>query len=143
MSEIAEPHIGDRSEVEEQPDHQIVQEEEFKTFIGHFLMAPAFLQDNEFILRGYRIGFNTRPKILKSLFLLHNETVNVWSHLIGVIVFLGLLIYTSVSLYASNTYKELLNGDAFYVDRSIQNRAELSLTSHSQASSMKDFDAMV
>jgi|LauGreDrversion4_2_1035121.scaffolds.fasta_scaffold460687_2 hypothetical protein len=106
-------------------------------------MAPAFLQDNEYILRGYRIGFNTRPKILKSLFLLHNETVNVWSHLTGVIVFLGLLIYASVSLYASNTYKELLNGDLFYVDRSIQNRAELSLTSHSQVGSMKDFDAMV
>lgn len=104
MSEVEEPHIGDRSEIEEQPDHHIEQEEEFKTFIGHFLMAPAFLQDNEFILRGYRIGFNSRPKILKSLFLLHNETVNVWSHLIGVIVFLGLLIYTSVALYASNTY---------------------------------------
>ncbi len=106
-------------------------------------MAPAFLQDNEFILRGYRIGFNTRQKILRSLFMLHNETVNVWSHLIGVIVFLGLLIYISVALYASNTYLEILNGDAFYVDRSIQNRAEVSLTSHSSASSMKDFDTMV
>jgi len=28
-------------------------------------------------------------------------------------------LYTSASLYASNTYKELLNSDVFYVDRSI------------------------
>ena len=82
-------------------------------------MAPAHLRDNEFILRGYRIGFNTKAKIIKSLFMLHNESVNVWSHLFGVLVFIALLIYTNTALYVSNSYKQLLNGDQFYVDRSI------------------------
>jgi hypothetical protein len=106
-------------------------------------MAPAHLRDNEYILRGYRIGFNTKAKILKSIFMLHNESVNVWSHLIGVFVFIALLIYTSTAIYASNTYKELLKSDPFYVDRSIQNRAELSLTSHSQVSEMKNFGDII
>jgi adiponectin receptor len=121
LSEVPEPepHIGDRSEIEDdQPEH-VVQEEDLKTFIGHLLMAPAHLRDNEFILRGYRIGFNTKAKIIKSLFMLHNESVNVWSHLIGVFVFIALFIYTTTAVYASNSYKQLLNGDQFYVDRSI------------------------
>ena len=88
-----------------------MQEEDLKTFIGHLLMAPAHLRDNEFILRGYRIGFNTKSKIMKSMLMLHNESVNVWSHLIGVLVFIVLLIYTSVAVYASNTYKEILNSE--------------------------------
>jgi adiponectin receptor len=103
---MAEPHIGDRSEICDELPEQ-VEEEEFRTFIGHLLNAPAFLRDNEFILRGYRIGFNTKEKIMKSIFMLHNETVNVWSHLLGVFAFIGLFIWTVSSIYASATYKEL------------------------------------
>ncbi len=103
---MAEPHIGDRSEIIDEASDQLPQEE-FKTFIGHLMYAPAFLQDNEYILRGYRIGFNTKTKILKSLFLLHNESVNVWSHLLGVLAFFGLFIWTASTLWASATYKEL------------------------------------
>jgi hypothetical protein len=28
--------------------------------------------------------------------MIHNETVNVWSHLIGVLVFIGLIVYTAL-----------------------------------------------
>ncbi len=51
--------------------------------------------------------------------MLHNETVNVWSHMLGVFAFIGLFIWTVSSLYASSTYTELNRGDAFYVDKSI------------------------
>jgi len=46
---------------------------------------------NPFILTGYRkrVGF---LGCLKSLFLLHNETVNIWSHLIGFLFFAGMFI---------------------------------------------------
>ena len=54
--------------------------------------------DNEFILRGYRIGFNNVPSILKSLCLMHNESVNIWSHLIGVMIFLALVFYTVTTI---------------------------------------------
>ncbi len=55
--------------------------------------APGHLIDNEFIHRGYRIGYNYSIKsILKSLFEFHNESVNVWSHLLGMIFFVTFMI---------------------------------------------------
>lgn len=50
--------------------------------------------DNEFIWRGYRIGFNSKRKIMRSLFMVHNESINIWTHLIGAICFVGLIAYT-------------------------------------------------
>lgn len=46
---------------------------------------------NPFIQTGYRkrVGF---LGCIKSLFLLHNETVNIWSHLIGFVFFAGMFI---------------------------------------------------
>lgn len=72
--------------------------ESMKAFIGHIKKAPHFIVDNEYIKRGYRINFNSKKRICKSLFMLHNESVNVWSHLIGVGCFIGLLIYTLIVL---------------------------------------------
>jgi predicted membrane channel-forming protein YqfA (hemolysin III family) len=66
--------------------------------IGFFHEAHAFLKDNEYILSGYRIYFNSTRHILRSLFMLHNESANVWSHLIGVMLFCVLLGYTALSL---------------------------------------------
>jgi adiponectin receptor len=44
------------------------------------------MKDNLHITHGYRINFNTPKKILKSLFMLHNESVNIWSHCLPAIV---------------------------------------------------------
>nr|CAG8437643.1 8556_t:CDS:2 [Entrophospora candida] len=59
---------------------------------------PAWLQDNKDILRGYRRPTLSYIKCAKSLFYLHNESVNIWSHLIGTIIFiiLGFVTYFSV-----------------------------------------------
>jgi adiponectin receptor len=68
------------------------------------------MRDNEFILSGYRINFTTSKSILRSLFLLHNETINVWSHILGVLFFISLLAwtiicvnYTNYSTYSTST----------------------------------------
>jgi len=63
-----------------------------KAFIGTKEEAPEFLQDNEFIKNGYRIDHNSCCVAAKSLFTCHNESVNVWSHLIGSVCYLGLFI---------------------------------------------------
>jgi hypothetical protein len=63
-------------------------------YIGSIKEIPDHRHDNDYILHGYRINFNTVGRILRSLFMIHNETVNVWSHLIGVLVFIGLIVYT-------------------------------------------------
>ncbi len=67
--------------------------DEITAFIGGMAEAPGHLVDNEFIHRGYRIGYNYSIKsILRSLFEFHNESVNVWSHLLGMIFFGSVMI---------------------------------------------------
>ncbi len=63
-----------------------------EAFIGGKNQAPEYLQDNEFITTGYRIEHTSCCSATKSLFTCHNETVNVWSHLIGAVAFTALFI---------------------------------------------------
>jgi len=42
---------------------------------------------------GYRINFSSPRLCLSSLFQLHNETANIWTHLLGVLCFFFLGIY--------------------------------------------------
>lgn len=46
-----------------------------------FHEVPSVLQFNPFIRSGYRSG-ETYPSALQSIFEWHNETINIWSHLI-------------------------------------------------------------
>lgn len=55
--------------------------------------APAFLIDNKHLRRGYRKNYRRIPDILASLFRPHNETLNIWTHLIGSIVAMWALIF--------------------------------------------------
>ena len=69
-----------------------------KQYIGSVDEALDYTKDNEYILRGYRIGFHSIKSVLRSLFICHNETANVWSHLIGVFIFMALIVYICTSL---------------------------------------------
>jgi adiponectin receptor len=46
---------------------------------------------------GYRINYDSNIAILKSLFMVHNEMVNCWTHLIGAI--LSLILGFSIYMY--------------------------------------------
>jgi hypothetical protein len=70
--------------------------ERAKTAVGTFEEAPAFAQDNEYIRGGYRINFDTAKKIIKSLFMCHNESANVWTHLCGTFLFIFLITYVAI-----------------------------------------------
>jgi adiponectin receptor len=50
-------------------------------------------QDNKYIISGYRTPSGSFWKSLESLTHIHNETVNVYSHLLGGFLFLGLFFY--------------------------------------------------
>ncbi|XMA09382.1 hypothetical protein WAI453_002173 [Rhynchosporium graminicola] len=50
----------------------------------------SWQQDNEFILSGYRPATGSFQKSFASLIGIHNETVNIYSHLLGSLLFLRL-----------------------------------------------------
>ncbi|KAI8002796.1 Heptahelical transmembrane protein 4 [Camellia lanceoleosa] len=58
---------------------------------------PGYLKDNEFILGYYRSEWPLRQTFL-SIFRIHNETLNVWTHLMGFFIFLCLTIYTAMKI---------------------------------------------
>ena len=74
--------------------------------IGKYSEAPDYLKDNEYIKNGYLINCNTFKKVLRSLFICSNETINVWSHLIGLIFSILLIIFTA-KYVQTGTKKEL------------------------------------
>lgn len=57
-------------------------------------IAP-WQQDNHYITSGYRPQSNSYAKSWRSLLYIHNETVNIYTHLLGALVFL----ITSYCLY--------------------------------------------
>lgn len=58
---------------------------------------PVFLRDNPYITDGYRAYLPSRLCI-KSLFILSNETVNIWSHVLGFLFFFCLGVYNMASV---------------------------------------------
>jgi len=50
---------------------------------------PAYLRHNPFVLTGYRVNFSF-SLCLHSIFRLHNESWNIWTHLFGFAIFLWL-----------------------------------------------------
>lgn len=59
-----------------------------------FQDIPCWQQDNEYILSGYRPAVPSILQSLSSLGYVHNETVNIYSHLLGSVLFAVLPVYT-------------------------------------------------
>ena len=53
--------------------------------------VDEFYRSNPFILSGYRDKI-TYFGCLKSVLVLHNETINIWTHLLGFLFFVGLFL---------------------------------------------------
>eukprot|EP00252_Welwitschia_mirabilis_P026133 TRINITY_DN8417_c0_g1_i3.p1 TRINITY_DN8417_c0_g1~~TRINITY_DN8417_c0_g1_i3.p1 ORF type:complete len:154 (+),score=36.23 TRINITY_DN8417_c0_g1_i3:125-586(+) len=56
-----------------------------------FHALPDYLKDNEYILDYYRADWPIKQAFL-SIFSWHNETLNIWTHLAGFLLFLALTI---------------------------------------------------
>ena len=83
-----------------------------------FVFTRAFLKDGDAILSGYRVGLGFKGNCL-SLFRLHNETVNVWSHLLGAAFFIcvafNLNHHISVPLLRESLYDALYDGQPYII----------------------------
>ncbi|KAH8876342.1 Adiponectin receptor protein [Schistosoma japonicum] len=60
--------------------------------VVHHHSLPHWLKDNDFILCGHRPQLPSFRECFRSIFRLHTETGNIWTHLIGSICFLILSI---------------------------------------------------
>ena len=81
-----------------------------KIIVGKYSDAPDYLKDNEYIKDGYLINCHSLKMVLRSLFVCSNETINVWSHLLGCIISLLLIIFTATSIKTS-LLKELTQSE--------------------------------
>ena len=81
-----------------------------KVIVGKYSEAPDYLKDNEYIKNGYLLNCHTIKLVLRSLFVCSNETINVWSHLIGCIISITLIILLSI-LVKSSISKELTENE--------------------------------
>jgi predicted membrane channel-forming protein YqfA (hemolysin III family) len=48
---------------------------------------------NEYIKHGYRINYNSTGKAILSVFQVHNETSNIWSHCLAALLSLWFVCY--------------------------------------------------
>ena len=79
--------------------------------LGTYNDLPDYYKDNEYIRKGYLLYCDSIFKALKSLFHLHNESVNIWSHLLGAIFFFCLILYTAIFITNFRAqYFEVKNG---------------------------------
>jgi adiponectin receptor len=61
--------------------------------VCHFKNLPSWLQDNDFLHKGHRPPLPSFGACFKSIFRLHTETGNIWTHLLGCIMFIGTACY--------------------------------------------------
>ncbi|XP_017058664.1 LOW QUALITY PROTEIN: adiponectin receptor protein [Drosophila ficusphila] len=61
--------------------------------VCHYKNLPKWLQDNDFLHRGHRPPLPSFRACFKSIFRVHTETGNIWTHLLGCIAFIGVAAY--------------------------------------------------
>ena len=68
-------------------------------YVVPFEDLPEWMQIDPYIRHGYRKQSSSFRKCYESLFYLHNETVNIWSHLIVGLFFVSFLLATDYSIF--------------------------------------------
>ncbi|XP_001357860.3 adiponectin receptor protein isoform X2 [Drosophila pseudoobscura] len=76
-------------------DTQLIEAEVWEASwkVCHYKNLPKWLQDNDFLHRGHRPPLPSFRACFKSIFRIHTETGNIWTHLLGFIAFLGVAVY--------------------------------------------------
>jgi hypothetical protein len=72
--------------------------------------APTFLIDNKHLTRGYRKDFRSISSILRSCFMAHNETMNIWTHFLGALWLVWAMYYLTTFSMAHRSVEEHFKG---------------------------------
>lgn len=86
-----------------------------ESFIANIEQCPPHLIDNEYIKGGYRLYFTNFKELVNSLFMWHNETINVWTHLLGALMVICLIFYTGLYIQ-SNRQRIITNLESFQAE---------------------------
>jgi adiponectin receptor len=66
--------------------------------------------DNPYLIKGYRpMPTNSYLTCFKSAFTIHNETLNIYTHLFGAFYFLYVMLFLSPNLIKTNSNFELFS----------------------------------
>ncbi|XP_022106190.1 adiponectin receptor protein 1-like isoform X2 [Acanthaster planci] len=74
-----------------------VKEAAWRWRVTHHHLLPDWLKDNDFLHFGHRPQIPSFKSCFGSIFRIHTETGNIWTHLIGFIAFVILMIYFLVA----------------------------------------------
>ena len=83
---------------------------------------PSWMKDNHYIQTGYRPVSNSYSTSASSITYLHNESVNIWTHLLGAIlaVISALVMYTSIRpRFAKATNEDVLAFSCFFLGAAV------------------------
>ncbi|XP_073815888.1 adiponectin receptor protein-like [Musca autumnalis] len=83
--------------------------------VCHYNELPRWLQDNEFLLYWHRPPLPSFRVCFKSIFRLHTETGNIWTHLLGFVAFICVACYFFSQPSVDVEFKEKLIFGAFFV----------------------------
>ena len=89
---------------QETPHTSASEEDKTKSFYSRLVpydLLPIWLKDNEFLQTNYRPVNHSYWKCIKTIFTLHTETLNIWTHLLGCVL---VLLMTISALYV-HTFK--------------------------------------
>ena len=75
--------------------------------VCHFEKLAAWQKDNEHLLFGHRPELSSATECFKSIFRIHTETGNIWTHMIGFFAFLVVTIVFYVKPLCDNCHAEV------------------------------------
>ena len=82
-----------------------------------FDSLPCWLKDNEYLRHGYRPPMNSFSRCFGSMFRMHTETWNIWTHFFGVVMFCMMVLYVFVFKMSEISllpwYEQLIVGSFF------------------------------
>ncbi|KAF8245304.1 HlyIII-domain-containing protein [Wilcoxina mikolae CBS 423.85] len=81
----------------------------------------AWQQDNHYIISGYRPATFSFKKSFASIYYFHNESVNIYTHLLGSVssILLGLYLYSGIhQRYPTSTRSDILAFTTFFLSAS-------------------------
>ncbi|CAJ0580469.1 unnamed protein product, partial [Mesorhabditis spiculigera] len=88
-----ELEVNVKEELSGAAGHVITTTYDVKWTVMHFEHLPSWLQDNEFLRHGHRPPLPSFAECFKSIWSLHTETGNIWTHLLGCVAFFLLAVW--------------------------------------------------